>query len=138
LHYSLKHNQAMHESCIRFKSDLARQPLPLEPVQELPALRSALDAYGTSLLTELTQPTVVAVFRLALLEAQRSPQVVRTLNAVGKEANRQTLARFLRQGQEAKRLAPGNPTRMARQLPALLWGDTNLATPFGTGTSPCP
>src|SRR5215510_11285630 len=85
--------QAMLADCIRFKAEPARQPLQLEPVQDMPALRSALEAFGTSLLTELTQPTVVAVFRLAVLEAQRSPQVVRTLNALGKEANTQTLDR---------------------------------------------
>jgi len=130
--------QAMLADCIRFKAERARQPLPLEPVQEVPALRSALEVYGTSLLTELTQPTVVAVFRLALLEAQRSPQVVRTLNAVGKEANRQTLARFLRQAQKAKLLAPGNPTRMARQFLALLWEDTILSLLLGTETPPSP
>ena len=130
--------QAMLADCIRFKAERARQPLPLEPVQELPALRSALEAYGTSLLTELTQPTVVAVFRLAVLEAQNSPQVVRTLNALGKEANRQTLARFLRQAQRAKLLAAGNPTRMARQFLALLWGDTMLSLLLGTEGPPSP
>jgi len=127
-----KDKQAMLADCIRFKSERARQPLPLEPVQEMPALRSALEAYGTSFLTELTKPTVVAVYRLAVLEAHRSPHVVRTLNALGKEANTQNLARFLRQAQKAKLLRPGNPTTMARQFRALLWGDTMLSQLLGT------
>jgi len=130
--------QAMLADCIRFKSERARQPLPLEPVQEMPALRSALEAYGTSFLTELTKPTVVAVYRLAVLEAHRSPEVVRTLNALGKEANTQNLARFLRQAQKAKLLAPGNPTTIARQFTALLWGDTMLSLLLGSEGPPSP
>ena len=130
--------QAMLADCIRFKAERPRQPLPFQPVQEMPALRSALEAFGTSLLTELTQPTVVAVFRLAVLEAQRSPQVARTLNTLGKEANTQTLARFLRQAQKAKLLAPGNPTTMARQFRALLWGDTMLSLLLGSERPPSP
>ena len=137
--YALYENkQAMLADCIRFKAERSRQPLQLEPVQEMPALRSALEAYGTSFLTELTQPTAVAVFRLAVLEAQKSPQVVRTLNALGREANKETLVRFLKQAQKAKLLAPGNPTTMARQFIALLWGDTLLSLLLGTEGAPSP
>src|SRR5215831_18010699 len=107
---------AILADCIRFKAERSRQPLPLEPVQEMTAFRTTLEAYGTSFLTELTQPPVVAVYRLAVLEAQRSPQVVRTLNTLGKKANTESLARFLRQAQKAKLLAPGKPTRIARQF----------------------
>ena len=133
-----KDKQAMLADCIRFKAERARQPLQLEPVQEMPALRSALEAYGSSFLTELTQPTAVAVFRLAVLEAQKSPQVVRTLNALGREANKETLARFLKQAQKAKLLAPGNPTTMARQFIALLWGDTLWSLLLRTEGAPSP
>jgi len=38
--------QAMLEDCIRFKAERPRQPLPLQPVQEMPALRSALEAFA--------------------------------------------------------------------------------------------
>jgi len=130
--------QAMLADCIRFRAERSRQPLQLEPVQEMPALRSALEAFGTSVLTELTHPAAVAVFRLAVLEAQKSPQVVRTLNTLGKEANTETLVRFLKQAQKAKLLAPGNPTTMARQFMALLWGGTLLSLLLGSEGAPSP
>ena len=130
--------QAMLADCIRFRAERSRQPLQLEPVQEMPALRSALEAFGTSVLTELTHPAAVAVFRLAVLEAQKSPQVVRTLNTLGKEANTETLVRFLKQAQKAKLLAPGNPTTMARQFMALLWGGTLVSLLLGSEGAPSP
>ncbi|SRR5229473_1348627 len=130
--------QAMLADCIKVKAERARRPLELRSVSEAGGLKSALEEFGTSFVLELSQPNVVAVFRLAVMEAQKSPQVVRTLNTLGREANRKRLSEFLRQAQRAKLLAPGDVEAMTREFFRLLWGDTMLSLLLGTEKAPSP
>src|SRR5262249_43778895 len=66
---------AMLADCIKSKVKRARRPLELRSVSDAGGLESALEEFGTSFVLELSQPRVVALFRLAVLEAQKSPQV---------------------------------------------------------------
>jgi len=123
---------AMLADCIKSKAERARRPLELRSVSDADGLKSALEEFGTSYVLELSQPKVVAVFRLAVLEAQKSPQVVRALNTLGKEASIKALSEFLRQAQRSRLLASGDAETMARQFLSLLWGDTMLSLLLGT------
>jgi AcrR family transcriptional regulator len=123
---------AMLADCIKATAERARRPLELRSVSDADGLKSALEEFGTSFVLELSQPKVVAVFRLAVLEAQKSPQVVRALNTLGKESSIKALSEFLRQAQRSRLLASGDAETMARQFLSLLWGDTMLSLLLGT------
>jgi AcrR family transcriptional regulator len=118
--------QAMLAACIRTRSERALQPLELGPVRDRRAFQSTLEAYGTSFLLEISQPNVVALHRLAVLEAESSPEVGRALSTFGKEAIIRVLGEFVRQAQAARFLGKGDPSTIARRFMSLLWGDTML------------
>jgi AcrR family transcriptional regulator len=118
--------QAMLAACIKDKAQRARQPLELGVVRDREALVAALEAYGTSSLLELSEPPVIALYRLAVLEAVTSPEVGRALSTFGREANVQMLIAFVRQAQAARLLGKGDPATIARQFMSLLWGSTML------------
>ncbi len=114
--------QAMLAACIKATVQRARQPLELGQVRDGRALRSALEAYGTSFLIELGQPGVVALYRLAIAES--SPEVGRALMTFGREAVVGTLTGFVRKAQAARLLGKGNPSAIAGVFMSLLWGSS--------------
>jgi AcrR family transcriptional regulator len=118
--------QAILVACIRPKAQRMTQPLELQPGNDRASLLSALEAYGTSFLLEICQPNVVALYRLAVSEAPSSPEVGRALDTFGKEANKRTLADFVRQAQAARLLGKGDPATVAHQFMSLLWAGTML------------
>lgn len=116
--------QTMLAACIKITAQRARQPLELGLVRDGGALRSALEAYGTSFLLELSQPGVVALYRLAIMEAESSPEVGRALMTFGREAVVGTLTGFVRKAQAARLLGKGNPSAIAGVFMSLLWGSS--------------
>ena len=65
---------------------------------------------------------MVGVFRLAIAEAERAPEIAAALDSIGRAAMRKELAAVLEKAQ-ARALLSGNPAEMAEQFLALLWGD---------------
>jgi AcrR family transcriptional regulator len=108
-----------------------RAPMALPPASNREDFAEALRVFGATVLTEITSPTVVAVYRFAMLEAQRSPEVARTLSEHGRETNRRALAQMLKSAQSLGLLAPGAPREMAEQYYALLVGDLLLQLMLG-------
>jgi AefR-like transcriptional repressor, C-terminal domain len=70
----------------------------------------------------VSDSTVVAVFRLAIAEAERTPKVARALDTIGRETSRVVLREMLTQARSAG-LLDGDPAEMAEQFAALLWGN---------------
>jgi hypothetical protein len=97
-----------------------QKPLELPPVKRPEELKGVLEGWGANFLQELTRPEVVATYRLAILEAERSPQVARTLDALGREANTQTLVDLLIRAQKAGLLVKADAREMAGKLFMLL------------------
>jgi hypothetical protein len=95
----------------------------LAAVRDRASLGAALVAFGTTLLREASDPAVIGVFRLAIAEASRSPQVARLLERAGREPNRAALAVLLAQAQSLGLLPPGDPRELAARFLTLLWGD---------------
>ena len=77
------------------------------------------------------------MFRLAIGEAERSPDVAGTLNA-SRSVNRNALAGLLAQAQAAGILGHGDPQQMMEQFFALLWGDLMVSRLLGVVASPNP
>jgi AcrR family transcriptional regulator len=116
--------QAMLVACIAGRAARMRPPADLSLPRGRQELASTLTAFGTRLLTEVSHATVVAMFRLAIAEAERSPEIAHALNELGRAPPRSALARLLSNAQSAGLLGSGDPVSMARQYIALLWEDT--------------
>jgi hypothetical protein len=84
----------------------------------------------------MSQPNVIALYRLAALEGESSPEVGRALRSFGKEATIQTLGEFVRRAQAARLLGKGDPTVVAQQFMALVWGASTLWLLLGAESAP--
>jgi AcrR family transcriptional regulator len=121
--YALVGNkQEMLAACIRERAQRLGRPEETPPVQDRKSLARALESFGARLLREVSDPTVVAVFRLAIAEAERTPKVARALDTIGRETTRAALREILTEARSAG-LLEGDSSEMAEQFGGLLWGD---------------
>ena len=112
----------MLAACIEQRARRLRLPAYAPPPPDRESLTGLLEAFGARFLLELTDPAVTAVFRLAIAEAERAPEVARTLDRVGRDASRNALREMLAHAQTA-RLIDADPALVAEHFSALLWGD---------------
>lgn len=103
-----------------------RRPLALPEVEDREALIDTLTRFGTALIKEVCHPAVMALFRLAITEAERSPEVARALDERGRQTNRAALCDFLALAQSRGLIGGVKPEDMAAQFVALLWTDLQL------------
>jgi AcrR family transcriptional regulator len=99
--------EAMLAACVAGRGSRMRLPEGYPDPVNRAGLVNALRAYGAALLRELTNPEVVATFRLGIAESKRSPAVARTIQEKGREPARAALAALLRSAQSAKLIAAG-------------------------------
>jgi AcrR family transcriptional regulator len=98
-------------------------------------LTQVLTAFGAQVVREVTDPTVVAVFRLAIAEAIQAPEVARTLDSLGRETSRAALRHIMTQARGAG-LVDGRPSVLAEQFAALLWRDLMISLLLGVVQRP--
>ena len=121
--YALVGNkEQMLAACIAGRATRLRGPIDLPEPRDRESLARALAALGTRLLREMSDPAVIAVFRLAIAEAVRAPAVARALDSIGGEAGRTALRTIMKQARSAGLLS-GQPDKMAGQFFGLLWGN---------------
>jgi AcrR family transcriptional regulator len=121
--YSLVGNKPqMLAACIAERAKRLRAPIDLPEPRDRESLTRALTALGTQLLREMSDPTVIAVFRLAIAEAVRAPTVARALDSIGGETGRTALRAMMMRTRSAGLLS-GQPDKMAEQFYGLLWGN---------------
>ncbi len=77
-----------------------------------------LASFGTQLVREISDPQVVAVFRLAIAEAAHAPAVAQALDSIGREASRAALRNIMLEAQ-ASGLLKGRTSELAEQFSAL-------------------
>lgn len=112
----------MLAACIEQRARRLRMPVYAPRAKDREGLAGLLESFGTSFLQELSDPVVIAVFRLAIAEAERAPEVARTLDRVGREPTRNALREILTRA-HADGLISGEPALVTEQLMALLWGE---------------
>jgi AcrR family transcriptional regulator len=117
--------QEMLAACIAERAGRLQMPAELPEPTDREALARTLVTFGTQLLREVSDPTVIAVFRLAIAEAVGAPEVARMLNTMGVETSRAAV-RLIMTGAQAAGLLGGDTAEMAEQFIGLLWG--NLMT----------
>src|SRR5262245_61188698 len=91
--------QAMLASCIAERTKDIRVPLEVPAVGDRAGLVAVLEKFGAAVLRALSHPTTTAVFRLAIIEGGRSPEVAQALDTVGRQATRDALVKLLAQAQ---------------------------------------
>jgi AcrR family transcriptional regulator len=103
----------------------AEMQVPLAPAEigDRHALAAALTAYGAAVLSTLSNPYVLAMYRLAIAEAPGNTELGEILHARGREPNRRALLELMRRGQAAGFLGAGEPGSLGREFFALLMGD---------------
>jgi AcrR family transcriptional regulator len=112
--------QEMLVACISERAQRLRVPTDLPEPRDRETLARALAAVGTQLLREISDPTVIAVFRLAIAEAVRAPEVARALDSIGGETSRAASREIMTRAQRAGILS-GDPREMAEHFAGLLW-----------------
>ena len=117
--------QDMLVACIRQRAERLKLPVDLPEITDRTTLERALAAFGTQLLREVSDPAVVAVFRIAIGETVRAPEVAQTLADVAIAASREALREIMRRAIDARLLGGGAP-EMAEHFFGLLWGSRML------------
>ncbi len=134
--YALVGNkQEMLIACISARATRLQVPADLPVPQDRETLTRVLASFGTRLVREITDPTVIAVFRLAIAEAVHAPEVARALDSIGREASRAALRRIMAQSQ-ASGLLNGRPAELAEQFGGLLWGSLMVSLLLGVANRP--
>ena len=114
-----------------------RQPLALPEVADREAFQETLTQFGISLLREGSKPEVMALFRLAVAEAERAPDLARRLHDDGRRPTRAALVEFLERA-GGRGLIGGDGQIMASQFLALLWGDLQMSLLLRLAEAPSP
>jgi len=98
--YALVGNkQEMLIACISERAKRFDVPADLPVLHDREILAQVLASFGTKLVREISDPTVIAVFRLAIAEAVQAPEVARALNSIGREASRVALRKIMAEAQ---------------------------------------
>jgi AcrR family transcriptional regulator len=134
--YALVGNkQEMLIACIRERAKRLDVPADLPVLRDRETLEQVLASFGTKLVREISDPSVIAVFRLAISEVVQAPEVARALNSIGRETSRAALRKIMAQAQ-ASGLLTGRPVELAEQFAGLLWRDLMVSLMLGVVERP--
>src|ERR1700687_4384544 len=134
--YALVGNkQGMLVACIRERAKRLRVPADLPEPRDRESLSRVLTIFGTRLLREISDPTVIAVFRLAIAEAVRAPEVAQALDSIGVEKSRAALSEIVTRARSSG-LLTGRPAEMAGRFGGLLWGNLMVGLLLGVAHRP--
>ena len=115
--------QAMLADCVIERTERMRQPLNLPAPKDRANLNRTLVEFGTTVIRIVSRPEVLATYRLAILEAENAPEVARTLDRHGRQANTEALNRLFVAACEQGLLAGAEPADMATVFLSALMGE---------------
>jgi len=134
--YALVGNkQEMLIACISARARRLQVPADLPVAHDREILAHVLASFGTRLVREITDPTVIGVFRLAIAEAVHAPEVAQALDSIGRETSRTALRQIMARAQ-ASGLLNGRPADLAEQFGGLLWGNLMVSLLLGVVNRP--
>jgi AcrR family transcriptional regulator len=134
-HFASK--QEMLAACIGERAKRLRMPADWPDLRDRETLARVLTSFGGNMLREIGDPTVVAVFRLAITEAIRTPEVAIALNEAGIAASRMPLREIMTRARAAG-LLDGEPGEMAEHFFGLLWGSQMMNLLLRVADRPSP
>ena len=136
--YALVGNkQQMLIAAIGERAKRMQAPADMPTLRDRATLAQVLTMFGTRFVREVSDPHVVAVFRLAIAEAIQAPEVARTLDSLGRETSRAALRHIMTEARAA-RLIDGHPADLAEQFAGLLWRDLLISLLLGVAERPAP
>ena len=136
--YALVGNkQEMLIACIGERAKRFDVPADLPVLRDRETLEQVLASFGARLVREISDPEVIAVFRLAIAEVVQAPEVARALDSRGREASRAALREIIVRAQ-ASGLLTGRPAELAEQFGGLLWGHLMVSLLLGVAERPNP
>lgn len=135
LYAQVGNKQEMLIACISARARRLQVPADLPVAHDRETLARVLATFGTQLVREITDPTVIAVFRLAIAEAVHAPEVAQALDSIGREASRAALRQVMAQAQTSGLLS-GRPADLAEQFGGLLWGNLMVSLLLGVAARP--
>ena len=128
LYALFKNKHAVLAACIGERTQQMR--LPLDPAVPMPQTRSALEALlvelGVSILKTVCHPEVLTVFRLAIAESDRAPEIARALDNSGRGANLKALTELIVKAQALGLVVAGDPDVLAARYFAALLADLQI------------
>jgi AcrR family transcriptional regulator len=124
-------------ACISARATRLKVPADLPVPRDRETLARVLASFGSQLVREITDPTVITVFRLAIADAVRAPEVAQALDSIGREASRAALRQIMTQAQAAG-LLEGRPADLAERFGGLLWGNLMVSLLLGVTERPSP
>jgi AcrR family transcriptional regulator len=134
--YALVGNkQEMLIACISERAKRLDASVDLPMIQDRETLEQVLGSYGRKVVSEVSDPAVISVFRLAIAEAVRAPEVAHALNSIGRASTRASLHRIIAEA-EAFGLITGSPVELAEQFAGLLWRDLMVSLLLGVVERP--
>lgn len=137
LYAAVGNKQEMLVACIRERAGRLQVAADLPVPDDRETLARVLASFGTQLVREISDPQVVAVFRLAIAEAAHAPAVAQALDSIGREASRAALRNIMLQAQ-ASGLLKGRTSELAEQFSGLLWGSLMISLLLGVAERPSP
>ena len=135
LYAAFPSKQAVLLACITSRAARMRLPPDLPAPKDREMLAKTLAVFGATVIREVCEPAASSMYRLAIAEADRSPDVAAALNA-NRFVNRHALEQLLVRAQSAGVLGQGDPPRMMEQFFALLWGDLLVSRLLGAVSVP--
>lgn len=134
--YALVGNkQDILTACISARATRLKVPADLPVPHDRETLAQVLASFARWLVHEVTDPTVITIFRLAIADAVRAPELAQTLDSIGREASRAALRQIMGRAQ-ASGLIDGRPAELAEQFAGLLWGNLMVSLLLGVAKRP--
>jgi len=124
-------------ACISERAKRLDVPADLPVLRDRETLAQVLASFGTRFVREVSDPTVIAVFRLAIAEAVQAPEVARALDSTGRETSRAALRKIMAEA-EASGLLTGRSAKLAEQFYGLVWGHLMVSLLLGVTERPNP
>lgn len=121
LYEEVGNKDEMLVACIAERARRLQIPADLPQPVDRTTLRQILATFGAQLLRETTDPTVVAVYRLAAAEAMSAPGVAHALETTAIAPTRAALRELMSRARAA-RLLEGDASEVADCFAGLLWG----------------
>jgi AcrR family transcriptional regulator len=122
-------------ACISGRAKRFDVPAGLPVPSDRETLAQALASFGAKVVREASDPTVIAVFRLAISEVIHAPEVARALDSIARERSRAALRKIMA-GAKASGLLTGRPAELANQFAGLLWRDLQVNLLLGVAERP--
>jgi AcrR family transcriptional regulator len=136
LYAHFKNKEALFEAGIADRTARIRFALEIPDVKDQVELAQTLESFGVAMLTNLTEDNVLSVYRLAIAESARAPQIAKALDREGRGALRRAITVFMATCLERGLLKGAEADSMCGEFSSLLMSDIMLRMLLGVRKKP--